>query len=312
MSSFIVALNAVVPFLIYMSYGYIMRTVGVTDDAFLKKLNTVNFKAFFPFIMFYNMYSIDPDLEMKPSFVLCGASLVLILLAILVLTVPRFIKDRPKIGVFIQAVFRSNAMLYSLPLTVNVFGESAGPIAAMMLAVIIPIYNVCAVIVLEHYGGKSSSPLHLLKSIVTNPILIGVAVGFVFYLLRIPVPASVLKPISAFNSLATPLALFALGGTLHFNAIGKNTRYLVAGLSLKMVILPAIVLVLLSFTSFSAVERFVIFAIFATPAAASSYPMAQNMGGDGELAGQFVVLGTVLSVITLFLWISLMGFLGLL
>jgi len=38
--------------------------------------------------------------------------------------------------------------------------------------------------------------------------------------------------------------------------------------------------------------------------------MAQNMGGDGELAAQFVVLSTVASVVTLFFWIYFMNTIG--
>ena len=63
---------------------------------------------------------------------------------------------------------------------------------------------------------------------------------------------------------------------------------------------------------FSPEERFVIFACFATPSAAASYAMASGMGCDGELAGQFVVWGTALSILTLFLWIFFMGQAGIL
>ena len=58
------------------------------------------------------------------------------------------------------------------------------------------------------------------------------------------------------------------------------------------------------------VELFLILAVYATPVATASYPMAQNMGGDGELAGQMVVISTVASVGTLFLWIFLLNSIG--
>jgi hypothetical protein len=49
--------------------------------------------------------------------------------------------------------------------------------------------------------------------------------------------------------------------------------------------------------------------MFASPAAVSSYTMAQQMDGDAELAGQLVVFTTVFSLVTLFFWISgLMAF----
>ena len=57
-------------------------------------------------------------------------------------------------------------------------------------------------------------------------------------------------------------------------------------------------------------ELFLLIAVYGTPVAAASYPMAQNMGGDGELAGQLVVISTVVSVVTLFFWIFFLRSIG--
>ncbi|MBE5995931.1 MAG: AEC family transporter [Lachnospiraceae bacterium] len=312
MESFLIAFNAVIPFFVYMFYGFIMRRTGVTDEAFLSRLNKVVFRAFYPMIMFWNLYSIDPDLEFRLSFVLFGGALVLVTIFLLLLIVPRVVKDRKKTGVVIQAIYRGNAIIYALPLTQNIYGEKGAVLAAMMVAVVIPIYNISAVIILEHFSGKASSKKELFKDVLTNPLLIGAIAGLLFYFLKIRLPKGLNSAISALSAVATPLAMFILGGTLRLSQIGKNRRYLTWGLLLRMIIVPAIVLFITTLTPFSPVERFVIFSIFATPIAAASYPMAENMGADGELAGQFVVLSTSLSVFTLFLFIFTMGNLGLL
>ena len=106
--------------------------------------------------------------------------------------------------------------------------------------------------------------------------------------------------------MTSPLALFVLGGTLHFNAIRKNLKYLAPVLTIKLVFLPAVIVAIAYALGLRELELFLLIAIYATPVAAASYPMAQNMGGDGELAGQFVVISTVASVVTLFLWIFFM------
>ena len=312
MESFLIAFNAVTPFFVYMFYGFIMRRTGVTDDAFLHRLNKVVFRSFYPMIMFYNLYSIDPEMEFRLSFVLFGGVLVIAVILVLLLIVPRFVKDRKKTGVVIQAIYRGNAILYALPLTQNIYGKSGAVLAAMMVAVVIPIYNISAVIILEHFSGKSSSRKQLFIDLITNPLLIGAIAGLVFYFLKIRLPQGLDNAVSALSGVATPLAMFILGGTLRFSRIGPNRRYLLAGLSFRMVIVPAIILFITTLTPFSPAERFVIFSVFATPIAAASYPMAENMGADGELAGQFVALSTAISVLTLFCFISVMGTLGLL
>ena len=111
--------------------------------------------------------------------------------------------------------------------------------------------------------------------------------------------------------MTSPLALFVLGGTLQFNAIHKNLKYLVPTLGFKLFILPAIMLALGYMVGLRELELFLLVAVYGTPVAAASYPMAQNMGGDGELAGEFVVISTVAATFTLFLWIFFMKSVGL-
>ena len=312
MEHFIISLEAIFPFFVYIFYGYIMRRAGIVTEPFLEELSGVIFRVFFPFITFYNIYKIDPGLPFRPAFIGFCAAMVFLLIAVLLLTVPLFVKDPRQAGVVIQAVYRSNAVLYALPLAESVYGSQGASCAAMAIAVVVPVYNVTAVFILEHFCSGSSDKKVLFRKILTNPLIVGAAAGALFLLLHIPLPAMAEKPVSAFNTLSTPLALFALGGTLHFSEIRKNLRLLLAGLTAKMVLIPAVVLALSLFAGFMPAERFVIFAVFATPPAASSFPMAAAMGGDGELAGQFVVIGTALSLVTLFFWISLMSGFGLL
>ena len=182
----------------------------------------------------------------------------------------------------------------------------------MMVAIVIPVYNVTAVIILEMFrgdGGKTN-PLVLVRNVCTNPLILGAAVGLVFFALRIKLPSSVEGPVSQFAGMTTPLALFVLGGTLHFSAIRGNLKYIVPSMTLKLALLPLLITALATVLGFSNVERFVIFEMYATPEATASYSMAQNMGGDGELAGQFVVLSTAASVVTIFLWVYLFTSIG--
>ena len=310
MESFLVAVNAVVPFLVYISLGFFVKRVGLVDEGFMGRLNQVVFRVFFPFLMFNNMYQINPDFVLNVRVLVLGTGLLMGQILVLFLVVPRIIRGNPQRGVVIQAIYRSNFVLFAIPLTENVFGEGSTTLASMMVAIIIPIYNVVAVFVLEYFrGGKMRLPV-VLKNVCTNPLILGALTGLAFFLLRIHLPVCLEKPIAQFGGMTTPLALFVLGGTLHFSRIRGNAKYLVPALGLKMVLFPVAVLALGLWAGFTPVERFVLFIMFATPVAASSYPMAQNMGGDGELAGEFVVVSTVASIFTIFGWVFVLRNLG--
>ena len=310
MENFWIAVNAVVPFCIYITFGLFARTIGLVAEDFTKQLNQMVFRAFFPIMMFYNLYSMDFSQRFDSKLVLVGVAALFVLVALLCLVVPVVVKENSRRGVIIQAIYRSNFVLFAIPLTESVFGSEGVALASMMIAVVVPIYNVVAVVVLEYFRGGVPKIGQLAKNVLSNPMIMGAIVGFVFFGLHIYLPACVEKPVKAFSDLSTPLALFVLGSTLHFSSIRKNLKYLVSALGLKLVLIPSIIMVLAVKLQFRPVERFVLFAMFATPVAAASYPMAQNMGGDGELAGELVVTSTVVSVFTIFLWIYFLKSIG--
>ena len=312
MESFLVAINAVIPFLCYISFGYAMKVKGVVKEEFLQQLNKMVFKVMYPFMTFYNIYKADASSLPRPIMLIFSGVSILALEVILVFIVPKIVKENPKRGVIIQAVYRSNFVLFGLPLTISVFGDTASSVAAMVVTVVVTIYNTTSVVILEMFNSEGKTTAKsLLLNVAKNPLLQGAVVGLIFFFLGIKVPKSLLTPIAAFADMTSPLALFVLGGTLHFNAIRGNLKYLVPTLSFKLLALPALMLAIAYQFGLRELELFLLLAIYGTPVAAASYPMAQNMGGDGELAGQFVVISTVVSVATLFVWIFFLKSVGL-
>ena len=309
MESFWIAFYAVIPFLLYMAFGAFVRKVGWADEAFLNKLNTLVFKAFFP--LFKNIYWMDTAFTINVPFVLFAVLSVVGVIILLMLLVPRFVKGNPQRGVIVQGIYRSNVALFAIPLAHNIYGSESSVLATMLVAFVIPIYNVSAVIVLEYFAGKSSNKLVLVKKIATNPLILGIVAGAVFYFLHIPIPSFIAKPFKVCADMATPLALFALGGTLRFSSVKGNSKLLLSTFIIKMILLPIAIFALSMLFPFSPMERFMLLIVFATPTAVSSFPMAQNMGGDGPLAGQIVVLTTAASVFTLFLFIFVLRSLSL-
>ncbi len=311
--SFLVALNAVAPFLVLLSVGFLAVRTGLTDRAFMNRLNALNFRLFFPFLMFNNVYSARPEDLPSPALMIFGPVSVLLLIAVLLAVVPRIVKENPRRGTIIQAVFRSNFIIYGIPLTASVFGTERSSVCGMMVMIMVTLFNTAAVIVLEIFreGGRVR-PKQLLLGLVRNPLLQGCAVGLLFYLLRVRLPDFIASPVSSLASLATTLAMIALGASLVFEDLKKNRRTITAVLVLRLVLLPLVMLPLAWLLGLRGVELFLVLMIFGTPVATASYPMAQNMGGDGQLAGQLVFVSTVASLGTVFLFIYAMSRLGLL
>ena len=313
LESFNVAFNAVAPFLILLGIGFLVVRTGLSDREFMNRLNTLNFRVFFPFLMFNNVYGAKPENMPSAKLMLAGAGSVILLVILLVIVVPKIVKENPRRGVVIQGIFRSNFIIYGIPLTTSVFGEAKSSVCGIMILLMVSIFNIAGVIVLELFrdGGKIR-PGKLLLGIAKNPLLQGCVLGLLFYLLQIRLPEFAEKPVASLASLASTLALVVLGANLKFDELKRNRRTVSIVLLIRLVILPLVMLPLGWLIGLRGVELFLILMIFGTPVATSSYPMAQNMGGDGPLAGQLVFVSTVASLGTIFLFIFAMSRLGLL
>lgn len=311
MESFWIAFYAVLPFLLYMAFGAAVQKMGIANEEFLNKLNSVAFKAFFPLLMFKNVYWVDTDFVLNVRYVAFAIISLFFVIALLMLIVPHVIKTNPQRGVIVQGIYRSNIVLFAIPLAENLYGAQSHLLATMIVAFIVPIYNVMAVIVLEYFSNATSNKWNLLKKVATNPLILGVATGVLFRALHIPVPVFLAEPITVFANMATPLALFALGGTLKLKMVKHNLLTLAVTCAVKMVLLPLVLFMVILLFPFTPMERFMLLIMYATPTAVSSFPMAQTLGGDATLAGQIVVFTTATSIFTLFLFIFVLRLLAL-
>ena len=311
--SFQVAFNAVMPLLLLLGVGWAAVRSGVTDRAFMNRLNTLNFKLFFPFLMFKNVYGAEPENLPTTALMITGAVSLLVLVALLMIVVPRIVKENPRRGTIIQAIFRSNFIIYGIPLTTFVFGDGKASVCGIMVMIMVSMFNILSVVVLEYYrdGGKVR-PGPLLLGIVKNPLLQGCVAGMLCYLLGIKLPVFLKEPVFALGSMASTLALVVLGANLQFAELKKNGRTITTVLLVRLLLLPLVMVPLGWLIGLRGVELFLILMIYGTPVATASYPMAQNMGGDGQLAGQLVFVSTVASLGTIFLFIFTMSQLGLL
>lgn len=303
MEHFLTAVNAVIPFLIYITFGYGVKASGLMDEAFARRLNKLIFQAFFPVMMFYNLYQTGETPAQTGRLAVVGIAGEVVLIALLLAIVPRLVKENSRRGVLIQAIYRSNFVLFAVPLTESIFGPSGLTVASMMVAIVVPFYGATAVIILEHFRGGSFQLGKLMIKVLTNPMIVGAIAGGCFLLLGIRLPACVEKPVSQFSAATTPLALFVLGGTLQFTSLKSNLRFILPAVFMKLVLIPAVMVAVSVAVGMEPLERFVLLTMFATPTAAASFPMAQNMGGDGKLAGELVVCSTLVSVVTIFLWV---------
>ena len=306
-SNFVVALSAVIPMFCLMSIGAFVKYKKWLSEEELNHMNRMVFRVFFCCMMFYSIYTTDLSTTFRPKLMIFGACGVLAVFFLLMLIGPLIEKER---GVIIQAIFRSNFVLMGIPIVANIFGDENIAVSTMMIAVIIPIYNILAVFALETFRGGKFALIPILKGILKNPMILGAIVGAIFLNLGIKIPAPILKPIGQISAATTPIALIILGASFKLGSTHEHRKQLFGAVFGRLILVPTIMLSAAIFLGFRGIDFVTLIAIFASPCAVVSFAMAQQMGGDADLAGNCVVFTSALSCLTIFCWILLFKTLG--
>lgn len=304
--SLFISLEIVLPLFFLMAIGYIIKRTGMMNETSVKQVNSVIFKIFLPLLVFLNIYNTELAESFNSKLLLYAVAGVLIQFVLSLCLVILVEKENSRRGVMLQGMFRSNFVLFGIPISTAFFGDQAAGLAAILIAVIIPLYNVLAVISLEIFNGRRPNILKILLGIVTNPLIIGSVVGVLFLLFHIELPTVLYETVSDISGIATPLAFIILGASFNFGDVGKYARELSLVLGCKLVFFPVLFLGIALLLGFRDAPLAVLLTVFGAPIAVSSFTMAQQMGGDHALAGQLVVFSSIFSIVTMFLFIFLL------
>ncbi len=310
MENLLLSARVMLPIFLMLTLGYLLRRVSLVDDHTLSGCNSLVFRVFLPAMLFQNVYNTDVATAFNPRLLAFAVGGTLALFALSMIIIPRLETDRPKQASMVQAVFRSNFVIFGLPVTAALFGQEKVGVAAILVAAVVPLFNVLAVFALEYFRGGKVDLKKALRGVVTNPLIIGAGLGLFCLLTGLRLPAPVESTISDVGHVGTPLALIVLGGTFRFSALRSSARQLVICVVGRLLVGPAIFLSAAALLGFREVEIAALISLFASPTASSSYPMACEMGADGELAGQAVVCNSFFAIFTVFFWIFLFKQLG--
>jgi predicted permease len=316
LENIIVSFNVIAPVFFLMVLGYLLvNYTSLADRKLTKQANAIVFKIFLPCMLFYNVYQSDIGAEIHSRIKLCiwAAGGLLILFVLLCLIVPKVVKQENQQGVVIQGIFRSNYVIFGVAVVQNMYGVKSTTTAAILSAILVPMYNFLAVVALSIFGEKRETDWKkIILDIVKNPLIISSVLGIIFSLLGIRLPTAVDTTVQDLAKLSTPIAFMILGGDLDFSKVKGNLKVASVVLTIKLVILPLIMIPMIVMMGYRDADLLSGLLAYQTPVAVSSYIMAQQAGADGQLAGQLVVFSSVLSIFTLFVTILILRTIGLL
>lgn len=319
--------NAVLPIVLLIALGYLLKRIGMLTTPFLDVGNKLTFRVLIPVMLFLNVYNINSFSEINFWFVLYGVAAVIVIFLIGIPIYCAFTKDPAKRGTLIQSIFRSNYAIIGIPLATSLFGDKGAAAAGVMSAFCVPLFNVLAVITLTIFNNSTTKSKidvkKILLGIVKNPLIIGTVAGLAVLGIRELFAAGNIEfrlrdieflytSLNNVKNICTPFALIILGGKFEFSAVGRLKREIIFGTFMRVVAVPVLGLIGAYFlVPGIAGEHFATYVgVFATPVAVSSAIMAKEMGADDELAGQLVVWTSLVSAVTIFVYVTILRSIG--
>lgn len=313
MDSLIYSLNATIPVFVVIVVGYILKRIGMLNDSFVKCTNKFNFTVTLPVLLFVDLSTTDIIGDFDLSYVLFCAVTTTVVFCGLWIGARLNLKDKSLIGEFVQAGYRSSAAILGVAFIQNIYGDSG--MAPVMIIGCVPLFNIFAVLALTFEGEKTANGAeHIKKSIINivkNPIIIAIALGVIASLIKIDFPEIVDKTLSSFAKMASPLALVTIGAGFEGKKAIAKIKPSIAAAMIKLMLLPAIFLPIAVKLGFRDQALVALIIMLGSPTTPSSYIMAKNMGHEGVLTSSVVVMTTLLSSVTLTLWIFVMRYFGL-
>lgn len=300
MENLMISANAVLPMCLVMALGYGTRRLGWLRREEISTINKIAFRIFLPCLLYYNIYCSDLSGSFDPLLMAYAVGGVLLTFGLALGYTLLTEKLPERRGVLIQGMFRSNYVIMGIPVATALLGADQLGTVSILIAVIVPLFNMLAVVVLEVFRGQKPKPLHILGQIAKNPLVIGSVLGILTLVAGIRLPHILEQTIQSVSAIASPLQLFLLGAFFQFSGLKTYRRELVTVSIAKLIVSPGLFLGLGALLGFRGVAFVSLIGIFASPTAVNSFTMAQQMGGDAELAGDIVVTTSAASILTMF------------
>jgi predicted permease len=266
-----------------------------------------------PCLLFRAIAGVDLGAVFDPGLLVSFYAGAVIAFALGVLGARRLFKRRPGEAVAIGfcALF-SNTVLLGLPIMERAYGAGALAPNYAIISIHAPFCYLLGITMMEisraDGRGAFETARAVMRAMFSNALMIGLMLGFAVNLAQIAIPAPVQSGLDMIADAALPAALFGLGGILTRYGLRDSVPEATMVSVLSLLEHPAIVFGLAQVV-FGLPEGFVRSAVVAAAMApgVNVYVFATQYNRGRAVAASSVLLGTALSVLSVSLWLVVLG-----
>lgn len=293
-------LSGIVPVFLLIGLGALAKRLGWAGEVFVRDLNRIIYWFAIPALLIRLLGR--AQLAATAAAPMVGVVIAATAAAGLVALVYALVRHEspPRLGVIVQAAVRGNLVYVGFPVIFAAAGDQALTLAAVTAAILIPFQNLLAVAALLRAGDHKG--IDAFKAVILNPVVLGVVGGLVWNWFGWSPWTWLDNFLHLLGNIAMPGALLALGAQMGSRTLRRSTEAVAVSVLLKLALAPAFGLVLMHFLQIDGLPRLVGILLLATPTAIASTAVAQEMGGDLDLAGACVMIASLASFPAFVIW----------
>ena len=294
--------NTLFPVFSLLILGALLRRCSVTSKEFLSQADKLIYYVFFPAMLFWKIGGTSSTHSGEGTLILIGVGLtvfgwILSLAAIRWAKVPAF-----QAGSFSQGCFRFNTYI-GMAVCLNALGDQGVRLFSLLIGFAIPIINVLSVGTLIWFSGDEvpweKRWKMMFRAIITNPLILGCVAGLLYGRMFTGFPTVLENTLKLTSMAALPLALLSIGGTLTFEALGKNFKTSLLATTIKQIILPVSGWFILCQLSITGLPLQTMMIFLAMPISATIHVLSSQLKSDTGLASALIVFSTIFSLVSL-------------
>lgn len=292
-------LGALIPIFIVILSGYAFRKLQFPGDEFWSYAERITYFFLFPSLLLQKIATAPLDLQAFVPMVAALYAAILAMTGLVFLMRPWRTYGAKAFTSFFQGSIRFNTYV-GLSAALALFGDEGLTLAAVAIAVLIPLINVLCVSVLVAYddSGKRNWQT-VISGIIRNPLILSCVAGITLNLSGVGLHSTVSDTLSLFGRAALPLGLLALGAGLDIAAVRADGKVLAINCLLKLLVLPAIMWTASQVMNISPLATAVAVLFAALPGSPMSFILAKQLGGDSRLMASILTVQVIISMFTL-------------
>lgn len=303
-------INVIFPIFLVIFLGYLLKRIQFVSDSLVQALNRLVYHILLPVLVFWEI-SRSSFQDSFNGLLVAAVYFPMAVLFLVILGTGRLFGFTPsRIGSLAQGSFRGNVTYVGLALISNIYGNPGLGKAGVLVGFMIPFMNILSVLGLilsqaaPQWKGRIKG---LVRSIFLNALVIASFSGLVFSFFSLTIPLVIANTFRLLSNLSLPLALLSMGGSLSFQDIKGGLGPAFLGTFLKLIGLPLLGLFGLHYWGIQGLDFKLIIFLLSCPTAVVTYIISSELGGDLELSASIVMLTTLISMLTIPLWVWFVG-----